>query len=71
MLFAPRYFSVLPKWGLGLTLLGIPLWLVPPVGVGALALGALCYYYGVLKWGLELFAAARKTSDLDQDSLAL
>ena len=59
------------KWGLGLTALGLPLCIVPPIGVIALALGAFCFYFGVLQWAMELFAAARKASDIDQDSLAL
>ena len=59
------------KWGLGLTVIGLPLCIIPPVGVIALSLGAFCFYFGVLQWALELFAAARKASDVDQDALAL
>lgn len=59
------------KWGLGLTVLALPLCVVPTLSVVSLALGAFCFYFGVLKWALELFAAARKASDVDQDALAL
>ena len=59
------------KWGLGLTVIGLPLCIIPPIGVIALSLGAFCFYFGVLQWALELFAAARKASDVDQDALAL
>lgn len=64
---APVYL----KWGLGLSLVGIVLCMVPPVGLVTITMGAFCFYFGVLKWALELYAAARNSSGIDSESLSL
>ncbi len=59
------------KWGLGLTLCSIPLMVAGFVAVVTSFLGMVCFYCGIVKWAFELFALARKASDVDRDSLAL
>ena len=59
------------KWGLGLTVCSIPLLVAGVVGIVVFILGMVCYYCGLVKWAFELFALARKASDVDRDSLAL
>ncbi|MCA9781032.1 MAG: hypothetical protein KC800_30140 [Candidatus Eremiobacteraeota bacterium] len=65
---APVYL----KWGLGLLLACFPLSVaIPTLSIIAFAVGAFCFYLGVLKWSLELFNAARNSSGIDSESLSL
>ena len=63
---APIYL----KWGIGILLVAVVIFPIP-IFVPIALVGAISFYGGLLKWTLELLAAARKVSDVEEESLAL